>query len=145
MARKLSGGCLCGAVRYELNAEPIMSVHCHCRDCQRMTGAGHVTAAAFPAEAVKVTGTMKTVTVKGDSGHDVVRYFCPSCGSWLIGKPSMMPQITTVTLGTLDDPNAIGGISVIVYAKRRNAWDHMDPKLPSFETLPPPQAMPPSS
>ena len=41
MSKLIEGGCLCGAVRYEANAEPAFAVHCYCRQCQRITGAGH--------------------------------------------------------------------------------------------------------
>ncbi len=52
----LTGGCLCGAVRYECAAEPLFIGNCHCRDCQRSTGSAYVPALAVPARALKITG-----------------------------------------------------------------------------------------
>ena len=66
---KYSGGCACGAVRYETDADPIMAGHCQCRKCQTLSGAGHMTFAAFPAAAVKVTGQLVPWSYTADSGN----------------------------------------------------------------------------
>jgi len=137
MADKLTGGCQCGKVRYEIDAAPAMSAHCHCRDCQKATGTGHLTAALFPRAAVHVTGEMKGYTSKGDSGQDVTRFFCPNCGSRILTQPAVMPDMTIVAVGSLDDPNAIGDVGMALYAKHRNRWDHVHPSVQSFEAMPP--------
>ena len=59
MVAKLTGGCTCGAVRYEAEADVEFSFNCHCRKCQRATGAGHASAFALPVDAVKITGDIK--------------------------------------------------------------------------------------
>jgi len=135
--KKLTGGCLCGKVRYEATGEPMMTAQCHCRDCQRATGTGHLVAAAYPSDAVKVTGELKRYTSNGDSGKPMTRSFCPNCGSLITGQPSMMPEMTTITLGTLDDPGAIGDIGMAFYAHRRNAWDPAHPTAKASDGRPP--------
>src|SRR5439155_19672653 len=50
-----TGGCACGAIRYECNAAPIMLLKCHCRDCQQLTGGGFVPAVVVPADASRLT------------------------------------------------------------------------------------------
>ena len=62
------GGCACGAVRYEISADPVVSVQCQCRDCQRATGSGHVNAMAFPEDAVRLTGELKY--------HEMLGLYC---------------------------------------------------------------------
>ena len=62
------GGCRCGAIRYEIAAEPMFAGHCQCLDCQRETGGGHASFMAFPADAVKLTGTPRFYEAKADSG-----------------------------------------------------------------------------
>ena len=52
------GGCLCGAITYKISGEPIVVAHCYCRDCQRISGAGHTTGAMFPVPQISVTGEM---------------------------------------------------------------------------------------
>ena len=51
-----TGGCTCGAVRYRIEAEPVRSFQCQCRDCQRDTGSGHASVMVFPRAAMQVTG-----------------------------------------------------------------------------------------
>lgn len=132
----LSGGCLCGAVRYEVDGEPMMTGHCHCLDCQKASGAGHATHALFPEAAVKVSGRLSEYSGHADSGALVTRSFCPTCGSWLFARSSNMPGSMTICVGTMDEPDGVP-MQMRVYDKRRRAWDTVDPALPAFETMPP--------
>jgi hypothetical protein len=61
MAR-ITGGCLCGAVKYYTDAEPVRTVVCHCTICQRHIGSAFATLMAFPAGSIAVSGTLKTYT-----------------------------------------------------------------------------------
>lgn len=137
LPNKLMGGCQCGKVRYEIDSAVLGSAHCHCRDCQKATGTGHLTAALFPKNAVHMTGELKGYTAKGDSGQDVTRFFCPNCGSRIMTQPAVMPDMTIIAVGSLDDPNAIGDVGMAIYTKNRNKWDHTHPDLPAFEIMPP--------
>ena len=77
-----AGGCLCGAVRYESEGEPQFSLQCHCRDCQRQSGAPHVAAVRVPAAAFRIVrGTPRHYVAKADSGNDITRVFCGDCGT----------------------------------------------------------------
>jgi hypothetical protein len=136
MANKHSGGCACGAIRYEINAEPAMAGMCQCRDCQRATGTGHATAVMFPEPAVKLSGAPKFHAVKADSGNTVNRGFCANCGSPVIARSSGMPDVVTIAAGSLDNP-APYSPQMVVYNKRGHAWDKLDPALPKFEMMPP--------
>src|SRR2546428_526017 len=69
MTAPLTGGCTCGAVRYECTAEPVMAFNCHCRDCQRATGGAYVPAVVVPRNALRVTGEVKDFGVRG-GGRD---------------------------------------------------------------------------
>ena len=104
MSSSLTGGCQCGAVRYECTAEPLFTGNCHCRDCQRSTGSAYVPALAVPARALKITGDVKYYDSRADSGHTFSRGFCPNCGGRLFGKTSAMPRFMLITAGSLDDP-----------------------------------------
>ena len=135
-SEKLQGGCLCGAVRYEVSGDPILVAQCHCTDCRKAASSAHVEFAAFPKEAVRITGVLKTFSTKADSGMMSNRSFCPECGSWISGMPESMPHVAAVTLATLDNPEALAP-QMRFYDKRRLNWDTVDPALPAFETLPP--------
>ena len=69
----ITGGCLCGQVRYTLTGEPIHSYVCHCRDCQRATAAPLAAGIAFPASSVSLQGELKTFDMAGGSGQTVHR------------------------------------------------------------------------
>ena len=130
------GGCQCGAIRYEIAAEPMFGGQCQCRDCQHETGGGHTSFMAFPAPAVKLTGTPRFYEVVADSGNRVRRGFCPTCGCSVISLSSGMPEMTAVPAGSLDDPSVFKP-AFVVYTSRGHAWDLVDPALPSFPQMPP--------
>jgi hypothetical protein len=126
--KPLTGGCQCGAVRYEINAGQLFAAHCQCNDCKKASGGGHSTVGAFPDSAVKFTGTMKAYASKADSGAEVEREFCPVCGGRLTLRSTNMPGMVMIMAGSLDDPSLITPEAAI-YDKRRVGWDHFDPRL----------------
>jgi hypothetical protein len=129
------GGCLCGAIRYEITAEPMFGGHCQCRDCQHESGGGHTSFLAFPSDAVKLTGTPRFYESKADSGNTIRRGFCPICGSPVMAATVGLPGVMTISAGSLDDPSAFKP-EFVCYTIRGNAWDHVDPALPSFPKMP---------
>jgi len=135
MSTNYTGGCLCGAVRYECTADPIFMGNCHCRDCQKASGSGYEAAIGVPAPALKITGNVKYHDIKADSGSMVSRGFCPECGSRLFGKTSGMPQLAIVMAGNLDDPKQFQP-GMDVYTSSAQPWDHMNPALPKFLKMP---------
>jgi len=56
MPNTVTGGCACGAVRYEYSADPVFMGNCHCRDCQRTTGGAYVAGIGVPESTLKITG-----------------------------------------------------------------------------------------
>ncbi|MBV9044244.1 MAG: GFA family protein [Alphaproteobacteria bacterium] len=136
MVAPFQGGCRCGAIRYEVSAEPMATMNCHCRDCQYASGTGFSTVAVVPAAAFKLTkGEPRRFTVKGDSGQDITRCFCEVCGTPLFSEPPG-GQIMVVKAGSLDDPSwlKIGGA---LYTKSAQPWAHIDPNGLKFERMPP--------
>jgi hypothetical protein len=99
----MTGGCLCGRVRYSTQGEPIRSGICHCRNCQRYTGSAFEAFIILPTTSVHIMGELKTFEHLADSGRSVHRCFCPSCGS---GVVNIDPThgVTIILAGTLDDP-----------------------------------------
>lgn len=136
MKTPFTGGCMCGAIRYECVAEPIVMGNCHCRDCQTATGSAFAAALLVPRDAVTITGDVKYHDVTGDSGGITSRGFCPNCGSQLFGKPSM-PEVMGITAGSLDDPSEFQP-GIDFYTASAQKWDYMNPELPKFAKLPPP-------
>ncbi len=132
----LKGGCLCGAVRYEIHGAAMVVGHCHCEHCRKSAGAGHTTIAAYAESAVKITGALTHYKIKADSGMMADRGFCPTCGSWITGNPESAPGVIAITVASLDDPETLAP-QMRFFDKRRITWDTIDPALPAFAALPP--------
>ena len=98
-----TGGCLCGAVRYAYTGEPLMQAVCHCKNCQRQAGSGWSMLIALPLDALTIAGEVTTYLDHGDSGGEVHRQFCPTCGSPLFSRVPAQPAMIFIKAGTLDD------------------------------------------
>jgi len=133
----LTGGCACGAIRYECSAPPLFAVNCHCRDCQRESGSAYGAILGVPGNAFTVTrGTPTTYTVTADSGRPTTRAFCGDCGTPLYGVPgSAAGAMATIRAASLDDPGLFRPTQDI-YTSSAQPWDHMDPALPKARKLP---------
>ena len=131
-----TGRCLCGAVHYRLTAEPLFIRICWCRDCQRIAANGTVNV-MVPAAALEVTGATSSHTTQADSGNQVTRRFCPTCGSHLFADSSGRPQFTVVRAGTLDAPSSVTP-GTNIWAASAPAWACMDPGLARTERQPAP-------
>lgn len=131
----MEGGCLCGAITYKISGDPIVVAHCYCRDCQKVSGAGHTTGAMFPAEAINVAGEMSEYKSVAESGNTVSHLFCTKCSSRLFGKNTGMPGVMTVAAGTLNDPDVLEP-QVAVFARSRPHWDIVDAQVQAFDAQP---------
>jgi hypothetical protein len=122
----MDGGCLCGAVRYSITAEPIDSAHCHCRICQRSAGAAFLTWATLPASGFAYThGTALAYR----SSDKAVREFCEACGTQLVFRADDGGTID-VTIASLDAPDGVK-IDGNIWTGSRRAWCHgFDADLP---------------
>ena len=137
MNEAYTGGCACGAIRYEISSEPLVQGDCQCRDCQRKSGTGHGSYLTFPDKRrVKLDGKATSWDIVGDSGNVKTRAFCPTCGSPVYMTFAAMPDVFTVHAASLDDPSRFEPQGV-TYAVRGQAWDFLDPALPRFDKMPP--------
>jgi hypothetical protein len=104
---ELTGGCLCGAVRYTSHSAPGFVGVCHCRDCQIHTGSAFAIMVRLPKTALQIQGTIKTYSKLGDTGNPILRFFCPECGSSIADEPTARPGMVNLNAGTLDDPTLV--------------------------------------
>lgn len=136
MSKAYTGGCACGAIRYEISGEPVFQNHCQCLDCQHKSGTGHGSYLTFPrAGGVKLTGQATGWDMVADSGNVKTRAFCPTCGSPIYQTYTAMPDIITIHATSLDDPSRFKPHAV-TYTARGHAWDSLDPGLTRFEGMP---------
>ena len=109
----------------------------------RSQRAGHGSHLAVPEAAFAVTGKLKAYESPADSGNIVARHFCPTCGSALYSTNSGMPGLVMLRASALDDPEVFKP-ELVVYARYAPSWDLVDAELPSFQGMPPTEAMPDS-
>ncbi len=125
----ITGGCMCGAVRYSIDALPVVQRMCWCRLCQQNAAGGPTVSAIFPTEAISVTGEVRHFEVVADSGNVMRRAFCPQCGTPLFNRGSRRPEMTVVRVGSLDHPEQFPPHTQI-WASRRPAWVDDLPNIP---------------
>ena len=130
----LAGGCHCGAIRYEVEGEPLTHALCHCSDCRRHAGAPVVAWTMYPEASLKVTkGTSKVY----ESSRLGRRHFCGDCGTGLFYyNAEMLPGIVDVQSATYDAPEAVPARAHIQVAERIS-WMERAHELPQYPRFPP--------
>ncbi|MER2604733.1 MAG: GFA family protein [Siculibacillus sp.] len=136
---RLTGGCLCGAVRYRLARVPTDVAHCHCRLCQRSSGAAMLTWATVPRAAFELTAAEPAWHRSSPAAR---RGFCPTCGTSLFfafdaeanaTRPDLAPHAAAeidVTVASLDAPDAVRPTRNIWVGTRRAFLHGFDRDLP---------------
>lgn len=133
---KIEGGCLCGAVRYETEADPVHTAICHCRNCQKQSGSALSIIVGFPAGSLTTRGESLTAYKDtGVSGKPVLRYFCNLCGSPLITRAEFSSDVEFIKAGTLDDPSWLKP-EAAYWGDREQAWLKVPAQWPTFAQNP---------
>jgi hypothetical protein len=132
-----TGGCLCGAVRYSIDAAPVITRVCWCRVCQYI-GAGSATVnVCFPSAALQLEGEPVDYRMVADSGNVAHRRFCVRCGTHLFSTSEARPHLVFVRAGTLDDPE-LARPAMTIWTQSAPSWACFDERLPKVERQPPP-------
>ncbi len=130
----ITGGCHCGAVRYEARGDAITHALCHCSDCRRHAGAPMVGWTMYPQAAVQVTKGELKIYQSSDQGR---RHFCADCGTGLFFvNEAVLPGIIDIQSATYDNPDAVPARAHIQVADRI-AWMEQAHELPMFDRFPP--------
>ena len=138
MAQTLTGGCLCGAVRYKITGDLIFSGKCYCEDCRKGGSTGHSSVLAVPEATVSITGKLTEFKKNGSSGQPITRRFCPVCGSRISAMATVMPGVMMITASTLDEPEKFV-TQMSVFASRAPRGDQPPAGAPAFPEMPPQQ------
>ena len=132
----LSGGCKCGAVRYECDAPPAMIFNCHCEDCQHFSGAPCTTAVIVPEESLSISGALTGYSTAGDDGGVVHRYFCPTCGTPVAVKPEAFTGLKAIKASSLDDSSWVRP-EMDIFVKSKQPWIELADDTQKFQEGPP--------
>ena len=135
---EITGGCLCGSIRYAVDAEPLSGGFCHCRDCQYRCGGGPAAVVAFPRSAYRsVKGTPLAYWSTSESGVRVARLFCVACGTPISALNEHNPQIIPISVGSLDDPSIFKPVAHI-WTQSAQPWHGIDRSRVCFDKNPVP-------
>ncbi|KAE8369976.1 Mss4-like protein [Aspergillus caelatus] len=121
----LAGSCMCGAIAYASDSEPLVTALCHCVDCQKWTGGAFTSNVIVPRNSFKVTkGEPSFYDVTGASGKNNRHFFCSKCGSSLFTELDLMADKTVIKAGTLDggEANLRNKVDVEFYTKDRASY-----------------------
>jgi hypothetical protein len=132
MTQSMTGGCLCGAIRYRVSQPIEKVIACHCTNCQRISGAACSHNAALPTSAVTFTaGTPRRYIDTAASGNKLFRFFCEQCGSSLYSQREKMPEALVLKVGTLDEP---GDLKLVmnIWTRSARSWIPMDPEVQQY-------------
>lgn len=136
--RHLAGSCLCGSVRYEGEAEPAFVGFCHCRYCQKGSGAGYSANVAVRADQIRIEGPLRKHTYPGGSAESVVRTFCGQCGSPVtIQCGGALKGLALLQAGTLEDASWVEP-NVHIFCASAQPWDVVPDNAPRLAGAPPP-------
>ncbi|ANK88643.1 MULTISPECIES: GFA family protein [Rhizobium] len=113
--------CHCGSLRAETSGDPLTVSICHCRDCQRRTGAVAGSGAIFAKAEVMIEGDRRIFERDAAQGRKVRFHFCPNCGTSVYWEGDFNPDLCVVAVGAFADP-AFPPPLVSVYEESRHDW-----------------------
>jgi hypothetical protein len=132
---ELEGGCYCGALRYEVEGDPLFKGQCHCRECQYISGGSPNVTMAMPEAGFSYTKGSPKQFKRSDLENPVTREFCGDCGTHILSRVSGMPAVM-LKVGTLDDPSAFGGPQVAIYLCDKQSFHQVPEGVATFDRLP---------
>lgn len=130
----MTGGCLCGAVRYEVGAKSFYSALCYCEDCRRLTSS-HSSLAFVPKKALQVSGPLSEYSRTTDLGNVVTRFFCTTCGAGIYSQGTL-PGVAILKAGTLNDATSFQP-EAAVFTSRAPHWDKPAEGIKHYPDAPP--------
>ena len=131
----LNGQCYCGALRYNIQGDPMLKAQCHCRECQYITGGGPNYFMMLPAAGHSYTRGTPRQFARPDLETPVTREFCPTCGTHVLTRVRNGDNVV-IKVGTLDDPSAFGGPTMAIYTCDAQPFHQIPAGLATFDRLP---------
>jgi hypothetical protein len=131
----ITGGCLCGALRYEAKGPPLYAGHCYCADCRKASGAPAMAFMGFRREQLTFTGASREYRSPSLRGSDAHRNRCPVCASLVFGGERDISDSFTIYVGSLDDPSVFEA-RVAIFNRDRPHWVVVPEGIDVHETMP---------
>jgi hypothetical protein len=132
----LSGGCYCGAVRFEADGPIRMRGLCLCRTCQRISGGAGNLFVGLTADGFRYTQGEPRRFTRPDADDAPTREFCGDCGTHIAARSPRAPGGVIVKVGALDDPSAFEGPSIVVWTQEKQVFHRLPDGVPAFARFP---------
>ena len=131
-----TGGCQCGRVRYEMQADPLTLYICHCKECQKQSSSAFGMSMPVPRDAVVILqGQPKEWCRVAESGREVTCLFCAECGTRLFHIPARNPKIINIKPGTLDDTSWLKPVGNL-WTRSSQQWVVLNEQMLNYEGQP---------
>jgi len=132
----ITGGCLCGDLRFEIAGEMSMRGLCLCQTCQKISGGAGNLFVGLEASAFRYTKGEPLRFTREDSGDTPTREFCGKCGVHIVARSPKAPGGIIVKVGTLDDPSVFGGPRMVFWTQEKHSFHVLPVGIAAFETVP---------
>ena len=133
---KAEGGCYCGAIRYQVEGDPLFKGQCHCRECQYIAGGSPNMVMGMQESGFSYTKGAPKAFRRGDLPDPVSREFCQECGTHLVSKAPGVPGAVLLKVGTLDDPSLFGAPQMAIFTVDKQSFHTVPDGIPTFERVP---------
>lgn len=137
-ALPMTGGCACGAIRYQIGSFPLLVYTCNCTDCQRRSGSAFALNMPVTASGFRILrGEPKAWRHASPTGVAVISWFCGDCGARLYGERAGRAEIVNVRAGTLDDTSwLVPAAHFFTRSASAQGWVQPSAGASCFETQP---------
>ncbi len=132
---RMTGGCLCGGLRYVIEGAPSFAGYCCCADCRKASGSGFVGFMGVDAGRVRFSGEARAFASPAAGGRVAVRNFCPVCGGLVYGGTIGVDGFHTVYAGSLDDAAGFRP-TMAIFLRDKPEWVVLPEGLVLFDTMP---------
>ena len=138
----ITGGCYCGAVRYECRGPQRFRGLCYCRTCQKISGGAGNLFMAVDAQMFRFTSGSPRSFTDNEHAWRPTRHFCDICGVHLTARSERAPSGVLIKVGTLDDPSVFEGPQAVTWTSEMQKFHLLPPDVPAYPEIPRPAAQP---
>ena len=132
--QSLTGGCICGQVKYQIIDKPLFTQACHCKDCKVLTGSSYVVNSSILENTLIVEGEVSSTELKAGSGASYKTYFCTKCGTYVYADYDSAVGRLTVRTKTLDNSEKFPP-QVHIFTKDKDPWLNLSEDVICFKEM----------
>ncbi len=133
---EFTGGCYCGALRYQVSGEPLFKALCHCEKCQIFSGGMAALLIGMPKTGFSYTQGQPAIADNKFSSDNSHREFCGTCGTHILAVSDASPDMVSIKAGTMDDREAFGSPDMALQMADARDYHQVPEGVPCYEHWP---------